>query len=327
MSRSLTTNDPSSAPSAARRYCGTTSLMLLLASTWSGLTGCQSLHKRLAQRTEQCGALCAQARAAREQGHSDQANQYINEALRQKPSDGETRRQLAETMWNNGRKEEAAVQFGILAGQYPKDSKLAARLAVMQWETDQHLAAASTAEIALQLDPQSKEAWLIKARAEAENGKLDDALVSYIRLSQVAPDDLPTLLEMGELHVKRGHPDRACPLFRTAMLHPQATPEMRGESEWRLGTAYASSERWTSAVPVLERAIALRPASADDWCFLGWVRMQSGDLIGAQSDLERAFSRDPNSVAARKLARQLEMSVESAATDSSVTPASYRDER
>ncbi len=286
------------------------------------VTGCQSLQKRTSQESASCGALCTRAREAREQGNSDQANQYINEALRQKPSDVETRRQLAETMWTTGRRTEAVTIYKSLCEQQPKDPKLSARLTLMLWENDQHAEAAIAAMSVLELDPQSKDAWLIKARNETEAGQLDEALASYIRLSQFAPDDLTTLIELGDLHLKRGHPDRACPLFRSALQHPQSIHQ-RAEIEWKIGVAYARSQRWSVAVPVLERAISQRTASAEDWCLLSWTRMQSGDLSGAQLDLQRALERDPGSKEAKKIAQQLEASLESTPSQNFVTPVKH----
>ena len=279
--------------------------LTVLALSLPNLLGCHALQTRTSKRSAECQALCAQAKAAKEAGNTAQANECLNAALLQNPSDLETRRKLAETMWNSGRQVEAASQFMSLREEYPNDAKLAARLAVMQWETNQRLAASKTAIDALQLDPLSREAWLIKARAEAERAELDDALVSYLRLSQVAPNDLTAMVELGELHLKRGHPDRACPLFRTALAHPQATPRQKLETEWLLGIAYAKSERWNEAVEVMERVVALRDSTADDWCFLGWTRMQSGNLAGAQSALDKAAQKDSDCLAVRRFSRQL----------------------
>jgi cytochrome c-type biogenesis protein CcmH/NrfG len=103
----------------------------------------------------------------------------------------------------------------------------------------------------------------------------------------------------------RGHPDRACPLLRTALIHPAATPQQKVETEWLLGIAYAKSERWSEAIEVMDRLIALRDSTADDWCFLGWCRMQSGDLAGAQSALEQAERKDTDCLAVRRFSRQL----------------------
>lgn len=289
------------------------------------LTGCQSVQRRLSQDSAKCGALCAQAREARERGNAEQANQYIDEALRQRPTDVETRRQLAETLWNSGRHHEAVEEFVTLHNQLPKDTRIAARLAVMQWETNRRTDASETAEAVLKLDQKSKDAWLVRARCQVVREEFEEAMTSYIQLSQLAPDDVIPMIELAELHLKRGHPDRACPLFRAASQHAATTPEQQSEIEWLLGISYTRSQRWSLAVPVLERAIARRNASAEDWCFLGWARLQTGDVNGAQSDLQRAFQCDPNSPSIRSLASQLEISMDSRTAHNRVTPAGHND--
>lgn len=325
MSHVFAHQDPPDA-AVSNRGCLTVRPLMICVLLGCFCFGCQSFQKRVSQRSAHCGALCAQAREAEEQGNSDQANAYINEAMRHKTSDFETRRQLAETLWKTGRLTEAVREFSVLCAEQPTDAKLAARLAVMQWEANQRAAAARTAERTAQLDPQSRDAWLIKARNEVATGELDAALVSYIRLSQIAPDDLSALVELGELHLKRGHPDRACPVFRTALEHPRATPAQRGQIEWLLGVAYARSERWSVAASVLENAMGRRNGSADDWCLLGSVRIECGDLTGAQSDLERALRCDPDCKAARDLAKRIEASQPETPSSGEILPASHQRE-
>ena len=90
------------------------------------------------------------------------------------------------------------------------------------------------------------------------------------------------------------------------MQSPQATLKQRAETEWMLGIAYTRCERWAPAVTALEHSISLRTATAEDWCFLGWARVQSGDLTGAQADLAHAIECDPASGAADQLAQELQ---------------------
>ncbi len=296
----------------------------LLAALMTAFPGCQSLPGHSRQRAAQCGALCEQAKAAREKGNLEQANRYVDEALNTRSNDLETRLQLAETLWKNGRHPEAVAQFEALYDRHPNDAKLAIRRATVLWESNRHTEAGVAAAAALELDPQSKDAWLVKARSEAERGELDDALVSCMRLWQIAPDDLSTQLELAELHLRRDHADRARPLFRTAMQHSGATPKQRSEIEWRLGVAYARSERWAAAITSLEHSIASRQASAEEWCFLGSTRYQAGDWAGARSALQRAVQRDPDSTAARTLAAQLETGSGHRPVDGRVTPAGFR---
>jgi hypothetical protein len=112
-------------------------------------------------------------------------------------------------------------------------------------------------------------------------------------------------------------------LFRTAIEHPRATSAQRGEIEWRLGVAYARSERWAVAASTLERSIQRRSATADDWCFLASTRLQSGDLTGAQTDLERATRLDPECTAARRVEKELELAASTDSPDRKVIPVGH----
>lgn len=290
-------------------------------------TGCQSIQKRMTQDSAKCGALCAKAREARERGNSDQADHFINEALRQKPGDIDTQRQLAETMWTSGRKAEAVNLYTEMCAQQPKNMKMAERLAVMLWEIDQPTKASILAGNVLQTNPQSKDAILIKARMAVIEGQLDDALTSYLQLSQIDPDDVTISFELGQLHLRRGHPDRACLVFLSAHQNSDATSQQQAEIEWMLGVAYARCERWPQALTALEHSIDRAHASAEDWCLLSRVRLECGDVSGAQEDLVRAFSRDPKSAEARRLAERIEVSTASATAARFVTPAGHSDAR
>lgn len=320
----------SQAGRSIRRFGGQRSVLIACLGIFISLvqlTGCHSIQTQLARESEKCGALCNRARQAREQGNPAEANRYIDEALRHRPNDAETRLELAETLWKSGRRNEAIDVATFLYTQHPKDARLAARLATMQWENKQHAEAALTAMATLQLDPESKEAWRIKARMEMEHGQVDAALDSYLQLSQLAPGDFSTTMELASLHLKRGNPDRACPLLRSAMQHAELTAHQRGEIEWQLGLAYAQNQRWSMAIPVLERAINQRSATAEDWCLLGWSRFHGGDLNGAQTELKRALACDPQSVAAQALARNLQQTMDSGSDKYAVLPTSHLESR
>lgn len=285
--------------------------------------GCQSFQKRLAQRSSKCGELCERAREARERGNAVQADQLINEALQQQSGDLETRREVAETLWNSGRHAEAAAEYRSLCESRPNDSKLASRLAIMQWECGQKSVAASTAAKALEINPCLPDALLVKARSEAERGKLDESLASYTRLAHISPEDPTMLLEMGELHLKRNHPDRASPLFRAATQAHGLSAEKRSEAEWLLGVSYVQSGRWALAVSTLESAIQHRAATAEDWSYLGWAHLQNGDSVAAESSLQRAIECNPRSPAVRSLTRKMETAGDPLANSKRVTQTTY----
>ena len=301
------------------RLCGvvTPSVIALMLA---GLVGCQAIQNRTTKKSARCGALCEQAREARDHGNKAQANRCLDEAVKQKPTDLETRRQLADTLWNSGRRDEALRQFATLYDRNPKDAKIATRYASLLWEDGQQEKAAEIASAALLLDSHLSEAWRIKARSEVLAGHLDDALVSYIQLSQLEPDDWSTLKELGELYLRQGHPERACSLLLAASQDSHSAPAEQTEIEWLLGVAYARNERWCEAVATLERSIDQRKSTSEDWCLLSWTRWKSGDLEGAKADLKKALDRNPSSVAARRLAEQIEHLTSLESGSGAITP-------
>lgn len=287
--------------------------------------GCQAIQNRISKKAEKCGALCEQARNARARGNSAQANRFLDEAVRQKPSDAETRRELAETMWNNGRHAEALEMLEILHSQHPSDMKIATRYAMALWDDKQPDKADIVANAILHTDQQSVEAWRIKARNEVREGRTDDALVSYLQLSQLEPTDYSTLKELSELYLKQGRPERACSLLLEASQDGKLESGDRSEIDWLLGISYARNERWCEAVATLERSIGQRPTTAEDWCLLGWTKLKSGDYVGAKADLKKAYENNPNSIAVRRFASQLDALNESEPSHSVITPVAHSD--
>lgn len=271
--------------------------------TWLSVSpiGCAAIQQRMSRRSEKCGALCEQAREARAQGWPDQAELLLDEALRHRPKDVETRRQLAEMLWEAGRRDEALTELSELVQLHPHDAKLRSLQATLLWNNQNAVAAARAAEVALRLDPQSIDALFVKARADAARGDYAEALASYVRLLQLAPDRLDARFELAEVHIQRGHPDQACPLLRDALPTAPAPCEQRAEAEWRLGLAYAAAERWTDAAVYLGRAIEQREACERDWQCLAAAKSLAGQDTGGVRAMARLASasnpgREPTDV-------------------------------
>ncbi len=259
--------------------------------------GCTAIQQQISRRSEKCDSLCKQAREARTQGWPDQAELLLNEAIRHRPKDVETRRQLAEVMWEAGRHDEALAELSNLVQLHPHDAKLRTQQAMLLWSDKYAVAAARAAEVALRLDPQSIEALFVKARADAARGEYENALTSYVRLLQLAPDRLDARFELAGVHIQRGHPDQACPLLRDAIPTATSPCEQRAEAEWRLGLAYAAAERWTDAANYLGRAIEQRVACDRDWQCLAAAKALAGqDTGGVQAMARLASARQPGHV-------------------------------
>ena len=260
--------------------------------TWLSVSsmGCTAIQQRIARRSEKCGSLCEQAREARAQGWPDQAELLLDEAIRHRPKDVETRRQLAKVMWEAGRRDEALEELSELVQLHPHDAKLRTQQATLLWNNQNPSAAARAADVALRLDSQSIDALFVKARSDAARGEYEDALASYVRLLQLAPDRLDARFELAEVHIRRGHADQACPLLRDALPTAPSTCEQRADAEWRLGLAYAAAERWTDAANYLGRAIEQREASDLDWQCLAAAKSLAGQDAGGVRAMARLAS-------------------------------------
>lgn len=273
--------------------------LMALVLTTALLPGCSAMRRQLAQRREACDTLCQRARAAKSEGCPDQADLLLNEAVRQRPDDLETRRQLAEAMWDCGRQHEAVSEYRELAQAHPHDARLHRRLAVMLWTVGQKDSAAQSAEQALRLDPNSTEALLVKARAQAVRRDYDEAVGTYIRLSRVAPDRIDAKMELAEIHVVRGNSQQACALLREVLAQPNLTPPQRSDVEWKLGLAYASSDRWADASAHMDNAIGRRDASNADWQLLMTAKMMAGqDPSSVQAKAIQAASQPESDTSA-----------------------------
>jgi tetratricopeptide (TPR) repeat protein len=240
------------------------------------LCGCSSAGRQLTERRETCHSLCQQARTAKSEGWPDQADLLLNEAVRQRPDDLETRRQLAEAMWECGRQQDAIDEYQELAKSHSRDARLQQRLAVLAWTTGQRELAAQAADRTLRLNPTSAEALLVKARSEAARRDFDAAMATYIRLGRAAPELIDAKLELAEVHLERGHSHQACQSLRDVMTHPQLTAEQKADAEWKLGLAYATNDRWSEAATHLGNSVEKRPSTAADWQILLTAKQLAG---------------------------------------------------
>lgn len=253
----------------------------LIVCICSGPIGCSSMRKQVAQRRETCHSLCQQARNAKKEGWPDQADLLLNEAVRQRPEDLETRRHLADSLWECGRQQDAIDEYIDMAKTHSRDVRLHQQLAKMCWTVGQRDQAAQSAEKALRIDPTSADALLVKARCELARREFDAAVASYIRLSRAAPDLVDAKLELAEVHVERGHAHQACTLLRDVIAQPQLPAATRADAEWKLGLAYASAERWIEAANHLSNSIDKRDTSTSgDWQLLMVARALSGQETG-----------------------------------------------
>lgn len=270
-------------------------------------TGCASIRQRLSHRSTECSQLCQEARSARDAGQTDVANQYLEAAMRRRPTDDETRLQLAEELWRSGRQLAAAEEVDRLLTESPGDVQAAIRLTQMQLEIGRTEAAYQALQLALRQEPDHPEALRLKSILEERRGDLDAALATSVRLVHSSPEDVEAHLRLAVLYRKRGQPDRAAPLLRSASNCSLATTEQRQEALWQLGLAYADCQRWNDAHDVMSSVMKDRPKlTAEDWYQFAQVEAQCAHPDTANRAVQQALAMQPRHSRALALAQQLE---------------------
>ncbi len=305
--------------------------MLLCAPTRIGLWlalvlilcchGCAGLRSRLAHRSEECNLLCEEARQAREEGRDNHADKLLDAAVRQRPTDTQTRLDLAEELWSGGRQIAAADVVARMVAERPDDAPAALRLARMEFEIGRTAAAEAALRLAMINDPENPEALRLKAELAERRGDWDGALAIYHQLVQITPDDLSAHLAMASVHVRRGQSDCAAPILRAVVHHSQATPEQCRAAQWQLGMSYAQADRWSDAVASLESSLQYGSATAEDWYRVAYAQARVGDQEAAYASISRALQLSPNHGGALELARSIKLGAEAPLT--AVVPAGF----
>lgn len=269
------------------------------------MPGCAWVRAQAQRESDDCQKLCSQADRAQESGQTDQADRLLNQALRKSPRDVEVQRQLAESLWNAGRQQEALSQMKRLSDEHSLDLRLAVILADWLASVGQYDQAMARLQPALMTEPIAPRALELKAEIETAQGSDEAALVTYQRLSHQEGSQAAALIQMGKIHLRRGQPDRAAPLFRTVLMHPRATSAQQQMAQWELGVAYAQSERWSDAVAQMAPVAPLRNMTADDWHAVAYAYFRAGNLSESQDATNHALQIEPRHLAAQELAAVL----------------------
>lgn len=270
--------------------------------------GCAGLRQRLAHRSAECTQLCEDARQAREAGQETQAEQLLNEAIRQRPTDTQTRLDLAEELWSSGRQIAAADVLAKMVAERPDDAPSALKLARMEFEIGRLAAAESALRLSMMHDSENPEALRLKAEIAERNGQWDLALATYHRLVQMLPDDVNAQLAMAKVYRQRGQADCAAPILRSVVQRSQVTAKQRRDAEWELGLSYAQIDRWSDAAAALQNAVSQGESTAEEWYQVAYAQARVGNQTAAYDSISRSLQLQPNYGASLELARGLKLS-------------------
>jgi Flp pilus assembly protein TadD len=179
----------------------------------------------------------------------------LSYSLRNYPGNTEIRYELATRLYNNGRVDEAILQYRILIRSNPRDARFHSALGGALIRKDQLDEAIEHLNTAVALDPRSLESLNDLAVALRRKGKTEEAILIYQKALAVNPDYPEAHFNLGTLLADSGR-------GKEAVEHLAASVRGNPESAYYrnlLGIEYAKQGQIDRAVEQLEAAVRLAP--------------------------------------------------------------------
>ncbi|MEM8865039.1 MAG: tetratricopeptide repeat protein, partial [Planctomycetota bacterium] len=145
---------------------------MLLVAIGMASVGCAAFrHKSpIPEAVATCRQYSREGVTAMETGHWSEAESLLRQALGASPTDADTRRHLAETLWTRGEHEEAITHMKSAAELEPNNPEAAVRYGEMLLARGRYDDALEQARIALQINQRLASAWALRGRAHHSLG-------------------------------------------------------------------------------------------------------------------------------------------------------------
>ena len=129
-----------------------------------------------------------------------------------------------------------------------------------------------------------------------QSGQVAQAAEIYAKVLRSAPDQFECLHYLGVAHVQRGEPAQALPLLERALALRAGDASLQSNH----GLALLALGRHAAALASLERALALRPAMPEALNNKGWALRALHRLEEALACLDQALQANPKFVEAQQ---------------------------
>jgi tetratricopeptide (TPR) repeat protein len=144
-------------------------------------------------------------------------------------------------------------------------------------------------ELAARLAPERGDVHALLGRVLGEEERYSAAIAALERARGLGDGQLLTLLTLASCYWETGRYEPAEDVYRSAL----AAFGGSFHAHFHLGQFLLWRGRAAEALPLLERAAALRERDVEAWYFLGRARAESGDHGGAVAAFERVLVLDP----------------------------------
>ncbi|HEY4275726.1 MAG TPA: tetratricopeptide repeat protein [Rhizomicrobium sp.] len=195
----------------------------------------------------------------------------------------------AQALHRDGRLAEAEKLYRRVAKEAPPNAQLQHRLALLQFQQQQHGEALVSIDRALAIDPGASEALVLKGVLLAAAGRHEDALAPLDRALARDPNHPDALYNRAVALLRLGRAQQAVAAFDQLLtIAPGAV-----EAWVNRGVALQQSARAADAVASYDRALALAPSHLQAWINRGTALHAQGQFAKALESFDRAIALAP----------------------------------
>lgn len=229
--------------------------------------------------------------AALERGDVEQAQRLSAQAVEAFPSDAQARRCYGEALWRRGHAAAAIEQLDAARRLAPDDPTLLVQLGEIYLAMDQWESARTLAAEALDADPSSPRAWLLRGDTFRAAGRFDEALADYTRAAGLEVGSPQTLRRLAVVSLARREPQRALAYARS-LIDSYSPGEPPADTLDLAGEILANLGRWDDAKQMYARAAATA-ATPERLCRLAEAELLAGEPNAARQTLDRVLAAHP----------------------------------
>ena len=253
-------------------------------------------------------ALNREGIAAFERSEYELAQERFAQAVKNDEADLTSQRYYAETLWMQGKKEEAVRRLvEISKADASTEEALAVNRSIAEklLSAGQPISALNYAEKTVSLAPERFEGWALRGNVYWQLGKTEEALADYHKALHFAPDDRNLLWQMAILEDQAGRSDRSLATWqRLGRLYPGNTEPV--EVLCGKGLAYRRLKRYDESVRHYEAALAQSPDLAEIYPLLADVYLDRDDWASAAQVARRAEALFPANPQMREFSARIE---------------------
>jgi tetratricopeptide (TPR) repeat protein/HEAT repeat protein len=190
-------------------------------------------------------------------GLQDKALEAFRAAVKKAPWELDTQRRLISMLGNSGREDEALKQIEAVVRVAPGEPRFQLDLAERYWKRNQTAKALALLKAMEGRFPGDPSVFEALADLYSRWGKEDLALAAYVKLTQIEPDLVDHLVDLGIQYHQRGERAKALAVWQRIINVKTAA------NYARLAETYADHDMRADALKMYAKAISMEPKNAD----------------------------------------------------------------